>query len=107
MKAITASAIVTVKGEIRLREWKKQIEAQQSSGLTVREWCSQNGINPQTYYYRLKKVREHCIEAMPEIVPVSLPQKSGNISIEKNGLRISLPENISPDTLIVVVHELC
>lgn len=107
MESITASAIVTVKGEIRLWEWKTQIEAQQSSGLTVREWCSQNGISPKTYYYRLKRVREHCIEAMPSIVPVSLPQKSGDISIEKNGLRISLPENISPDTLIAVVHELC
>lgn len=37
MKSITTSAIATVKGEILLREWKTQIEAQQSSGLASLE----------------------------------------------------------------------
>ena len=33
------TAITTVKKELRLQEWAALIEAQQASGLTVREWC--------------------------------------------------------------------
>ena len=47
----TASEIVTVKKNIRLQEWNRQIEEQKASGLSVPEWCIQNGINLKTYYY--------------------------------------------------------
>ena len=33
---------------------------------------SQNGINPKTYYYRLRRVREECVEAAPAVVPLKL-----------------------------------
>ena len=38
------TSITTIKQEVRLQEWSAQIEAQQSSGLTIREWCKENGI---------------------------------------------------------------
>ena len=57
--ATETTAITAVKQEVRLREWSAQIEAQQTSGLTVLQWCAENGIKPKTYYYHLKKVREH------------------------------------------------
>ena len=40
----TSNAITTVKHELRLQEWSAQIEAQQSSGLTVQKWCTESGI---------------------------------------------------------------
>ena len=103
----TSNAITTVKHELRLQEWAEQIKSQQSSGLTVREWCAENGINAKTYYYRLRKVREQFMEDSPSIVPVSVPRSSENIHIEKNGLQISLPADISSETLLALVHELC
>ena len=103
----TSNAITTVKHELRLQEWSAQIEAQQSSGLTVQKWCTENGINTKTYYYRLRKVREQFMEDSPSIVPVSVPRSSENIHIEKNGLQISLPADISVDTLTALVRELC
>lgn len=33
-----------------LEEWKKRIMACRASGLTVREWCSQNAWSTSTYY---------------------------------------------------------
>jgi len=40
-------------------------------------------------------------------VPVAVPRATSDIRIEKNGLQISLPTNISADTLIALIHELC
>ena len=103
----TTTAITTVKRDVQLQEWTEQIKAQQESGMTVAAYCAQNGINIKTYYYHLRKVRESCLESEPTIVPVAVPRATSDIRIEKNGLQISLPTNISADTLIALVHELC
>ncbi|MDO4945777.1 MAG: IS66 family insertion sequence element accessory protein TnpB [Ruminococcus sp.] len=107
METNSTTAITTVKQELRLNEWAAQIEAQYASGLTVQKWCAENGISPKTYYYRLRKVREQCMEAAPSIVPLSVPQSNDKIRIEKNGLQISLPADISVDILTALVYELC
>lgn len=104
----TTTAITAVKEEVRLRDWSAQIAAQQASGMTVQRWCAENGINPKTYYYHLRKLREKCVASAPAIVPLGSPRRtSSDIHIEKNGLQISLPTDISADTLIALVHELC
>ena len=115
----TASEIVTVKKNIRLQEWNRQIEEQKASGLSVQKWCIQNGINLKTYYYHLRKVREEFlrsgkserfqdqIETERAVVPILTAQSGKNITMEKNGLRITLPENISAEVLIAVVSKLC
>lgn len=46
-----------VNQDVRLREWSAQLEAQQSSGMTVPEWCAANGIKTKSFYYHLRKVR--------------------------------------------------
>lgn len=101
------TAITAVKHEMQLQEWTAQIEAQQASGMTVQKWCKENGINPKTYYYRLRRVRERCVDTVAAIVPVNIPQQRSDIRIEKNGLQISLPTDIAQETLIALVHELC
>lgn len=104
----TTTVITAVKEEVRLREWSAQIAVQQASGMTVQRWCAENGINPKTYYYHLRKLHEKCVASAPTIVPLGSPRRtSSDIHIEKNGLQISLPTDISADTLIALVHELC
>ena len=76
MKPSTTTAITTVKQKMKLREWAEQ------------SWCAENGMNIKTYYYHLRKVREQCVESVPEIVPLTMPQQTGDIHIEKNGLQI-------------------
>ena len=107
MKPSTTTAVTTVKQQMKLREWAEQIEARRASGMTVQNWCAENGMNVKTYYYHLRKVREQCVESVPEIVPLTMPQQTGSIHIEKNGLQISLPADISKETLIALVQELC
>ncbi len=101
------TAIRAIKQEIRLQEWSAQIKSQQTSGMTVRQWCVENGIKPSTYYYHLRLLREQCIEKTPAIVPLTVPQTSSAIHIEKNGLQISLPADVNPETLLALARELC
>ena len=101
------TTLATVKRGMQLQEWAAQIEAQQASGLTIREWCAENGIKPNTYYNRLRKVREQYVEDTPSIVPLNVPRSNESIRIEKNDLKLSLPADISVDTLTALVHELC
>jgi len=101
------TAITTVKQDVQLQEWTEQIKPQQESGMTVTAYGAQNGINIKTYYYHLRKVREQCLESEPAIVPVAIPRTASYIHIEKNDLQISLPADISADTLLALVHELC
>ena len=103
----TTTVITTVKRDVQLQEWTEQIKAQQESGMTVAAYCAQNGINIKTYYYHLRKVRESCLESEPAIVPVAVPRSNSDIRIDKKGLQISLLADISTDTLLTVVHELC
>ena len=45
----------------RMQGWLQQVQDCQQSGLSVPEWCSNNGINTKTYYNRRKRVREELL----------------------------------------------
>ena len=47
----------------RLEKWSAAICAQKASGLTIKEWCEQNGINSNTYYYYLRRIRDAMLES--------------------------------------------
>ena len=102
-----ATAIATVKQEMRIQEWTAQIEAQQASGMTVKQWCKENGIKPNTYYNRLQKVRSHVLDSAPAIGPLNVSRQSEGIHIEKNGMQITLPSDTAPETLLALVKALC
>ena len=110
---LTAEGVARSKGlpvhqDVRLREWAEQLEAQQASGLTVPQWCAENGIKTKSFYYRLRRVREQYIQSAHAVVPLTVPQQqSADIRIEKNGLHISLPTSITKDTLLALVNALC
>ena len=108
MQSETTTAITAVKQDVRLREWAEQLEAQQASGLTVPQWCAENGIKTKSFYYRLRRVRAQYIQSAHVGVPLSVTQQqSADSQIENNGLHISLPTSITQDTLQALVNALC
>lgn len=56
--------------------WTAQIAEQQTSGMTVQKWCEENEINPKTYYYHLRKLREKCVASATAIVPLAAPKQT-------------------------------
>ena len=98
----------------RLQQWAAQVQDCQNrpEGMQVADWCRQNNITKANYYYRLKCVRQACLDSMPEIstgfvelpAPVdSVPTTtiaSGTTTVSavihtKNGLSIDLYDSAS------------
>ena len=94
--------IVAIKTEVREQNWETLISECQQSGLSVKEWCDQNGINPSTYYSRLRKLRE---KVCSEIIPIEAPMAEtiSEIKITSREIAISLPSNISQETLTKIL----
>ena len=97
--------IAKVKKEIKLAQWVEMIRQRNESGLSVTEWCKQNGIHIKTYYYRLKRVRQAVCSEMErhDIVPVE-PIAGTEITTEKielsiGDVKISLPDDFNESTL--------
>lgn len=60
-----------VAADFRLQEWAAQIRECQSrpAGMSVASWCADNGITKANYYYRLRRVRKACLEAIQKEMP--------------------------------------
>ena len=82
--------------QYRLNQWAKIISECRSSGQTVKAWCAEHDINPKTYYYWLRKVREAACEALPalrennSIVPVDIPIGAAGTSLVETSSPITL-----------------
>ena len=100
--------IVAIKTEVREQNWETMMFECQQSRLPVKEWCRQNGINPSTYYSRLRKLRE---KVCSEIIQIEAPMAEtiSEIKITSREIAISLPSNISQERLtkILMALRLC
>lgn len=118
--------IKDVKKKIRHEKWREEISECQSSGLKVKEWCENKGLNTNTYYNRLRVIREEILarsEAeIQEIVPVSISKEisvndTENTSsptardsdrdkaiIRRGDIEIELPEKITQDMILMFLR---
>jgi len=44
--------------EFRLNHWAGVLRERKESGLSIRRWCRENGVQEKTYYYWQRKLRE-------------------------------------------------
>ena len=94
----------------RLAEWSRRVEACRSSGLSVGQWCRENGIAVSTYFSWQKKV----FQALKEVQEVSFAevpimehsQFSGHIvaAMEVSGVRIQVYEGADGATLQAILQ---
>lgn len=97
--------IAKVKKEVRLAQWAEMVRSRNEIGLTVTDWCKQNGINLKTYYYRLKRMRQAVYNEIEQhdIVPVEpaakLDTATEKIELSVGDITISLPDNFNEETL--------
>ena len=99
------NGIAKVKNEVKSAQWAEMVRSRNESGLTVTDWCKQNGINLKTYYYRLKRIRQAVCNEIErhDIVPVE-PIAETEITTEKielsiGDVKISLPDDFNESTL--------
>lgn len=65
------------KKQYQITQWTQMIKECNQSGLSVAAWCKEQGLRPQTYYYRLRKLRETACHTMVQkqdtaFVPVTI-----------------------------------
>lgn len=72
----------------RLENWTARIAACRDSGMTVREWCRENGISEKTYYYwqrrlfdTLSQQRKAIQPAFAEITPSKMDHLDSGIAV--------------------------
>ena len=109
------------------KRWAEEIAECQNSGTKISEWCQIKGISCNTYYRRLRIVRNEFLERsespLREIIPLSiattpttkevpiaaeksLDHKSEKIFIRKNGMEIELPQSTEEHTLLALLRGL-
>ena len=105
MNSIT-NEIVAIKTEVRERNWEEMSLACRQSGLSVKEWCRQNGIHASTYYARLRKLRENACRNIVSIEPETPRLPKSEIKISSGEIMVTLPSDASEETISMVLMAL-
>ncbi|MBR5128192.1 MAG: IS66 family insertion sequence element accessory protein TnpB [Roseburia sp.] len=71
--------------QTRLNQWAEQIREcnNRPQGMTVDDWCLENGITRANYYWRLRKVREALLSVAapaPTFVELKEPEPAPPVS---------------------------
>lgn len=106
------------KHEAKLAEWREVVRECRNSGMKVKHWCKQNGINRKTYYNWQKQVWEAETEkhknelakpteirfAEVKNIIVEDERKTRSISIEKAGWRVELENDANPAIVSLIIE---
>ena len=117
-----ATGIQEIKLAGRLQEWSVRIAECRSSGMSVRAWCSEQGIAVQTYYRWEKRFVENAtrqlklpastqvgplMQVNPDTMPVADAAEIGSgITIHHGESVITLPAGSSADAVADLVKAL-
>ncbi len=50
-----------LKRDIQIANWKNLIQARIDSGMTIAQWCRENKLSENSYYYWLKVIRREML----------------------------------------------
>lgn len=103
---------------IRIQQWTAVFKTKAESGLTVDEYCEQNGISRNVYYYWLRRTRNAALEhTQTTFVELNAPtdeaalQPSSMVhsfipqfTMEKNGFVIRLNSRTPKELLILALE---
>ena len=96
----------SLRHENHLALWAQRVESCRNSGLTVRQWCADNGITPNTYYRWQKRVYNAVrAERNPFIeVPIAKPNGEIAVSVELNGVTADIRNGAEEATILAVLR---
>ena len=120
--------------QIHLQQWTVRFADQKASCLTVRQWCEQNNLSFHTYNYWKHLLKEEVVEqALPDIVPLSLPvlsdsssslettvpdvrsiranrsirSNNSNVQMQINSISIEIDSSVSEEFLYKLIRAVC
>jgi transposase-like protein len=100
--------------QIRLANWANIIKARNESGLTIKEYCSQNGLSKGAYFYWLRKLRTAALESEGErFIELQAPAQEvepvtneGSVIVELGSARIHVSDSSARDTFAMILEVL-
>ena len=112
--------IAEAKRLARLSEWQHLVESQKGSGMSIRDWCKQNELTEQQFYYRLRHVREVILESLESPQSASLvripcidncqplkdKQSPVGIIVRYHSVAVEFPANTDASTIAGLIKEL-
>ena len=100
--------VLAVRDEYRAQTWAMLIQECNNSGLTKREFCQQRGISEKSFYYWLRKLRNHMADAAgPQLVqidPVHVPNDI--LQIQYRGAELKLPSGVDVDAVAALLRSI-
>ena len=94
----------------RLVEWNRRVDACRNSGLSVGQWCRENGVTVSTYFSWQRKVFQ-ALKEVQEVTFAEVPimehsQLSGHIvaAMEVSDVRIQVYEGADKATLQAILQ---
>ena len=111
-----------------IEEWKEIITTARESGLSDKDWCLANDVSVYTFYYNVRRLRKHSCEVpatasqherlQTKVVPLEIVNDTADvlssplnrqttpISINCNGISVSIENGAAPDAILAVVRAL-
>lgn len=98
----TQTSLVAQK--VRLQQWAEQIRDCQSrpKGMDVETWCAQNNLTKANYYYRLRRVREVCLEQVQGTDPAAFVELPLPTAVSSKSPRV--PGTVISDGTVPVIR---
>ena len=105
-----AASLQRANQQHRLVEWSRHVEACRNSGLSVSQWCQENGIAVSTYFSWQRKVFQ-ALKEVQEVTFAEVPimehsQLSGHIvaAMEVSDVRIQVYAGADKATLQAILQ---
>lgn len=92
----------------KLEVWSRRVRGCRNSGMTVQQWCLENGVNTKTYYYWQRKLFELTV-SRSEPVFVEMPVRSNSMAaatIRAGELSIDIHSGADNETICAIVQAL-
>jgi hypothetical protein len=99
-----------VKRDVRLQQWGALISSCQASGMTVKDWCTEKGINAKTYYYWLRKIREAACRQMDRQAGTVFAEVQGShgtgaaITLRISGFEMEIHNGAAAEVIESTLH---
>ena len=73
-----------IRKQVHLQEWTQMVMDCRNSGLSIENWCAQNGVNLKTYYYRHRRVFEAIGDRPPKHTSRAMTPATDSVVFSKH-----------------------
>lgn len=92
----------------KLEVWSRRVRECRNSGMTVQQWCLENGVNTKTYYYWQRKLFEITVsQSEPVFVEMPVRRNPSSVATIVSGeLSIDIHHGADSETIFAIIRAL-